>query len=97
MKFDLAYQYMLKGERIKRPSFKGYWFIDGVSGKLTIHLANGTEINEGDLGLTVLNTLADDWMIYRKEFSNGPHQVFVDNYGKVINSTGEDKNIKKEG
>lgn len=65
MKFELAYNYMLKGEKVKRPCFKGYWYIDGVNGALTIHLANGKEITEGNLGLTVANTLADDWMIVR--------------------------------
>ena len=67
MEFKLAYEYMLKGEKIKRPCFKGYWYIDGVNGKLTIHLANGTDICEGELGLTVVNCLANDWVVFREE------------------------------
>ena len=63
MKFSEAYLEMLKGKKIKRPCFKGYWYIDGVSGKLVIHLANGEEIIEGELGLTVKNCLAEDWEV----------------------------------
>ena len=63
MKFKDAYIKMLEGDKIQRPGFKGYWFIDSVSGKLIIKLANGNEIKEGDLSLTVQNTLAEDWFV----------------------------------
>lgn len=63
MKFEQAYIEMLKGKKVKRPDFKGYWFIDAVSGKLTIHLANGKEIDTGDLDLTARNILAEDWEV----------------------------------
>ena len=38
--------------------------MSSVNGKLNIKLANGDIITEGDLTLTVANTLADDWIIY---------------------------------
>ena len=63
MKFNEAYAEMLKGKKIKRPCFQGYWYIDGVSGKVVIHLANDTEITKGDLTLTISNCLAEDWMV----------------------------------
>ena len=63
MKFSDAYLAMLKGRKIKRPCFEGYWYIDGVTGDFIIHLANGEEIKEGKLGLTVANCLAEDWAI----------------------------------
>lgn len=63
MKFEQAYMEMLKGKKIKRSCFKGYWFIDGVSGKVKIHLANAEEIIEGDLDLTLRNVLAEDWEV----------------------------------
>ena len=66
MKFNEAYVAMLKGKKIKRPCFKGYWYINGVNGKLTIRLADGTEITEGELWLTVQNTLAEDWEVMKK-------------------------------
>ena len=44
MKFNEAYAEMAKGKKITRPAFKGFWFIDPVKGKLTIHLSSGKEI-----------------------------------------------------
>lgn len=63
MTFKDAYQKMLEGKKITRPCFKGYWFIDGVTNNLVIHLADGREIIEGLLDHTVRNTLADDWLV----------------------------------
>ena len=57
MLFKEAYLKMLEGKKIKRPCFQGYWYIDGVSGNLTIHLANDTEIT------TVKNCMAEDWEV----------------------------------
>ena len=63
MTFKEAYQKMLEGKKIARPCFKGYWFIDGVTNKLTIHLASGEEITEGALDHAVRNSLAYDWQV----------------------------------
>lgn len=64
MTFKEAYMKLLAGYKIKRPNWEGYWFMSDVNGKLNIKLANGDIITEGDLTLTVANTLADDWIIY---------------------------------
>lgn len=63
MCFDEAYTKMLEGNKITRPCFKGYWYINGVTGKPTIHLANGEEITSGDLSITLPNVLAKDWIV----------------------------------
>lgn len=63
MDFKEAYLRLLAGAKIKRPDWSGYWFMNSVTGKLTIKLANGNLITEGDLTLTVANTLAEDWMV----------------------------------
>ena len=64
MKFNEAYLEMMKGSKITRPCFKGYWYFDGKLGKVTIHLEEGKEITKGDLTLTINNCLAEDWAIY---------------------------------
>ena len=64
MKFSDAYIEMLKGRRMTRPCFNGYWYVNGKTGKLVIHLENGDEITEGDLTLTTQNTIAEDWDYY---------------------------------
>lgn len=65
MKFKDAYIKMLEGYKIARPGFKGFWYIDSVTGKTIIHLANNTEITEGDLSLTIQSTLAEDWEVVK--------------------------------
>ena len=63
MNFEAAYVAMLKGCKIRRAGWLGYWYLNGVTGKLTIHLADGKEIVRGDIGQTIMNTLASDWEI----------------------------------
>ena len=63
MKFNEAYLEMLKGNKIKRPAFEGYWFINGQTNQVTIHLKDDREITKGNLTLTVANCLAEDWEI----------------------------------
>lgn len=99
MKFNLAYQCMLQGKKIKRPSFNGYWYINGVSGEFTIHLANGEEITNGNLGLTILNVLAEDWEIYDEEILNlfKEFNVFCDGVNsKVFNDRKKTKEKEKK-
>lgn len=66
MKFFDAYNQMLKGKKIKRPCFKGHWYLDGTTGDLVIQLATGESITDGKLGLTVQNTLAEDWIVVKE-------------------------------
>lgn len=63
MNFEEAYMKMLEGHKIARPCFKGYWYINGVTGKPTIHTADGDELTSGDLSITLPNVLAKDWII----------------------------------
>ena len=67
--FREAYNLMLSGKAVRRHGWSGYWYLDPVSGKLTICLADGSRITSGDFGLSVQNTLADDWecVVDRKE------------------------------
>ena len=46
MKFIEAYNEMLKGKKITRPCFKGYWYINGTNGFVTIHCKDDSEITE---------------------------------------------------
>ena len=63
MNFNEAYQKMLEGKKIKRPGWKGYWFIDNKDNKFKIKLAGG-EIKENKFTQeTIKNTAANDWEI----------------------------------
>lgn len=63
MHFAEAYKQMVGGKKIRRPSFKGYWFINPETGIFTIHLENGKNIEYGKLDITVKNCLANDWEV----------------------------------
>lgn len=63
MKYNEAYAEMIKGKKITRPGFNGYWFIDPVKGKLNIHLASGKNITYGQLDLVAKFCLAEDWIV----------------------------------
>jgi hypothetical protein len=63
MNFEAAYAAMLKGYKIRRAGWLGYWYLNGVTGKLTIHLADGKEIVRGDIGQSIMNALASDWEV----------------------------------
>lgn len=65
MNFKQAYQEMLNGKKIRRPSWGGYWFIE--DGKVKIKLKTG-EIIENDFNQeTIINTLADDWEVVEEK------------------------------
>lgn len=61
MNFNQAYQEMLNGKKIRRPSWGGYWFIE--DGKVKIKLKTGEIIENDFTQETITNTLADDWEI----------------------------------
>lgn len=63
MNFADAYKEMVKGKKVRRPIFKGYWFIDPEKGVVSIHLANGKDITYGNLNITVKNCAANDWEV----------------------------------
>ena len=63
MNFADAYKEMVNGKKIRRPSFKGWWFINPEDGMFTIHLKNGKDITYGKLDITIKNCLANDWEV----------------------------------
>ena len=73
MRFDEAYKEMLAGKKIKRPGFKGYWFINIETGTPTIHIAGtnkqdkGKDIIYGKLDVTIKNCAATDWEILKEK------------------------------
>ena len=62
MKFAEAYDIMMKGGRVRRKGWGGFWYINKY-GEVVIHLKGGYElVNVSDnLRLTIDNTLSTDW------------------------------------
>lgn len=61
--FKQAFQKMLEGKKIARPSFIGFWYIDSFDGKMKIHDRFGNTLERVDMTITVINTLANDWEV----------------------------------
>ena len=61
--FRKAFDEMLKGKKIARPSFEGFWYIDSFDGKIKIHDRFGNTLEKVDMTITLVNTLAEDWMV----------------------------------
>lgn len=64
MNFKQAYEEMLKGKKIKRPDWKGYWFIE--DDKIKIHLKDGNIKFNNFTQETITNTLAEDWEVVKE-------------------------------
>lgn len=91
MNFNEAYQKMLEGKKIKRPDWKGYWFIDSKDNKFKIKLAGG-EIKENKFTQeTIKNTAANDWEIVEEPKSKdwkpkkGDKYYCIGNAGSIFN------------
>lgn len=65
MKFDQALQLMKKGEKMKLPSWGGYWCWDKEKETVMIHTKDGAvlDIRETQrVEYTLLNVLSDEWV-----------------------------------
>lgn len=86
MNFSEAYQKMLEGKKVKRPDWKGYWFIE--NDKVKIKFAGG-EIKENRFTQqTIKNTAADDWEVCEEPKSKVWRPEYKEEYYCLV-STGE--------
>lgn len=64
MNFKDAYKEMLKGKKVRRHAWKGYWFIE--DNKIKIHLKDGNTIFDNFTQETITNTLQEDWEVVKE-------------------------------
>ena len=64
MNFKEAYKEMLKGKKVRRHAWKGYWFIE--DNKIKIHLKDGNTIFDNFTQETITNTLQEDWEVVKE-------------------------------
>ena len=64
MNFKEAYKEMLKGKKVRRPSWGGYWFIE--DNKIKIRLKDGNIKFNAFTQETITNTLAEDWEVVKE-------------------------------
>ena len=84
MNFKEAYQKMLEGNKVRRKSWLGYWFIE--NNKVKIYLKDGNIKFNNFTQETIANTLADDWEVIEKEVwkpQKGERYYFIKTGGVV--------------
>lgn len=98
MNFREAYKEMLKGKKVRRHAWKGYWFIE--DNKIKIHLKDGNTIFDNFTQETITNTLQEDWEVVEeskvwKPEKDGHYYYYNDTgyiYESCYNGDSTDKN-----
>lgn len=87
MNFKEAYKEMLKGKKVRRPGWGGYWFIE--DDKIKIHLKDGNTIFDNFTQETMTNTLEEDWEVVEESKvwkpKEGELYYAVDYDGTILN------------
>lgn len=97
MTFKEAYKEMLKGKKVRRHAWKGYWFIE--DNKIKIHLKDGNTIFDNFTQETITNTLQEDWEVVEESKVWKPekdgHYYYYDNDGRTYQSSYCEDSIDK--
>ena len=97
MNFKEAYKEMLKGKKVRRHAWKGYWFIE--DNKIKIHLKDGNTIFDNFTQETITNTLQEDWEVVEESKVWKPekdgHYYYYDNDGRTYQSSYCEDSIDK--
>ncbi len=70
MKFRKALELMKKGEKVKLPTWGGYWYWDGEKQTIIMHTkdSEGLDIRETQrVEYTLLNICSDEWVIANEQ------------------------------
>lgn len=65
MEFNVAYNLMKKGAKIKLPEWEGYWYWDEKKNTIMIHTKEVTELDireSEDMDFTMKNICRNDWI-----------------------------------
>ena len=88
MNFKEAYKEMLKGQKVRRHAWKGYWFIE--DNKIKIHLKDGNTIFDNFTQETITNTLQEDWEVVEESKVWKPekdgHYYYYNDTGHIYES-----------
>lgn len=100
MNFKKAYEEMLKGKKVRRLGWKGYWFIE--DDKIKIRLKDGNIKFNAFTQETITNTLADDWEVVKENKESkvwkpekDGHYYYYDNDGRTYQSSYCEDSIDK--
>jgi len=97
MNFKQAYEEMMRGKKVRRPGWKGYWFIE--DDKIKIYLKDGNVRFNNFNQETIVNTLADDWeVVEEKEVwkpKKGERYCYYNSEGAIYEINYDEDSIDK--
>lgn len=100
MKFSKAFELMKHGEKVKLPSWGGYWYWDGSRKTIIIHTKDGIEMDIRKTEIveyTLSNIVSEEWII--ADETNCPELggKATFSFGEAIKYLKRGKKVKREG
>lgn len=100
MKFKEALKEMKDGNKVKLPSWAGYWVYDNEGDKIWMHCKDGRvlEIRQTDvLTYTLENICSDEWVIANEENTPELGGIATFNFGEAIKYLKRGFKVKRQG
>ena len=100
MRFNEAFKAMKKGNKVKLPSWAGYWVYDADGDKIWMHCKDGRvlEIRETDvLSYTLENICSDEWIIADETNTPVLGGISTFNFGEAIKYLKRGFRVKRQG
>ena len=100
MRFNEAFKAMKNGNKVKLPSWAGYWVYDADGDKIWMHCKDGRvlEIRETDnLSYTLENICSDEWVIADEGNTPVLGGISTFNFGEAIKYLKRGFRVKRQG
>ena len=100
MRFNEAFKAMKNGNKVKLPSWAGYWVYDADGDKIWMHCKDGRvlEIRETDnLSYTLENICSDEWIIADDTNTPALGGISTFNFGEAIKYLKRGFRVKRKG
>ena len=100
MRFNEAFKAMKKGNKVKLPSWAGYWVYDADGDKIWMHCKDGRvlEIRETEvLSYTLENICSDEWIIADETNTPVLGGISTFNFGEAIKYLKRGFKVKRQG
>ena len=100
MRFNEAFKAMKNGNKVKLPSWAGYWVYDADGDKIWMHCKDGRvlEIRQTDnLSYTLENICSDEWIIADEGNTPVLGGISTFNFGEAIKYLKRGFRVKRQG
>ena len=100
MKFSKAFELMKHGEKVKLPSWGGYWYWDDSRKTIIIHTKDGIEMDirkTARVEYTLSNIVSEEWIIADETICPELGGKATFSFGEAIKYLKRGKKVKREG